>query len=200
MSHHIVLDIDGTLMDSSTNKIEGVKPHFGVMNDETIYYFYKRPYLDEFIEFCFEEFDSVSLWTAGDKFWLDNFTKNIIKKKYSDKFLFTYHRDRCTSRNYSEGCYKSVYDQVVVTKKMKKIWKTKKAKLNGITKDNLLIVDDTPQTYIENYGNAILIDTFDYGDTSSDKELYKLKLFLINLKKEKKSFRKIDKRNWSEKK
>lgn len=117
MSYHIVLDIDGTLIDSSTNKIECVKPHFGVMNDETTYYFYKRPYLDEFLEFCFKEFDSVSLWTAGDQFWLDNFIKNIIKKEYSNKFLFTYNRDRCTSRNKRESCYESIYDPIIIIKK-----------------------------------------------------------------------------------
>ncbi len=79
------------------------------------------------------------------------------------------------------------------------MWKNKDCKKKGITQDNLLIVDDTPSTYSENYGNAIPIEPFVADNYLGDKELMKLIFFMKDLKKETKSVRKIEKRFWSKK-
>lgn len=190
---HIVLDIDQTLIDHRLDEPHESYDHVHCDQStlDTIY-IYKRPYMDKFIKFCFHQFETVSLWTAGCQGWLNMFLKHVVDQQYSDKFLFTYSHDRCKTVNIYTGCYSS---KTYHTKQLRKIWNTGKAKNAGITKYNLLMVDDTPQNYGYNYGNGIPIKPFDVDDMEKDCELWKLCSYLKDLSKVK-NVRKIDKRCW----
>jgi hypothetical protein len=57
---HIVLDLDGTLIGED--------------------HICARPYLTEFLCFCFEHFESVNIWTAASQeWWIECFNKYIRK-------------------------------------------------------------------------------------------------------------------------
>ncbi len=113
---HLVLDIDGTLIDNKEEKIDGIES-FEFKCKEFTCYIYKRPHLDEFLDYCFDKFDSVSIWTAASKGWMDIVLTNIINEKHSKQFLFTYSWEMCSWKYAYIGCYSS---QSVCIKKLKK--------------------------------------------------------------------------------
>ncbi len=51
-------------------------------------------------------------------------------------------------------------------KKLRKVWKLYR---HTFTKERILILDNTPTTYADNYGNALVISTFTNG--ADDREL-----------------------------
>nr|QBK89146.1 MAG: ctd-like phosphatase [Mimivirus LCMiAC02] len=76
----IILDIDHTLVHSKrispTIKF-GELGDFNVCNN--MYSTYKRPYVDKFIKWCFNNFDGVIVWSAGTKGYVDNVVKYLFK-------------------------------------------------------------------------------------------------------------------------
>ena len=138
---HIILDIDGTLIDEDANP---------------------RPDLKYFFDFCFNSFASVNIWTAANKEWYEYVNEKVfIKLLDKNKFGFVWCGDRCSiGRNYIDGFYPETYK----TKRLRKIWKTYKQ----MNKNNTLILDDTPKTYSLNYGNAIPIPTFENNNMKDD--------------------------------
>jgi hypothetical protein len=139
---YIILDLDGTLI-SEPQKA----------SDKIV----SRPYLKEFLTFCFKNFECVSIWTAADYGWYSAVYNGILQPilhEIKAEFDFVYTRLNC----------KVIYDhdpdtpfpESIYIKPLKKLWKKKK----GYTKGNTIIIDDTPHTYRMNYGNAIPITTF----------------------------------------
>ena len=59
---HLILDIDGTLIASTSNTI------------------IKRPYLEYFINVSFEIFERVSIWTAANEDHAKKVAKQIIPR------------------------------------------------------------------------------------------------------------------------
>jgi TFIIF-interacting CTD phosphatase-like protein len=183
---HIILDIDGTLIDNVGDSI------------------YQRPYLKEFLDYCFETFETVSIWTAASREWYNEvnekiFSKLKLKTKESlqsklltpRKFYFVWTGERCTfisdQKAIEDGDF---YAQRIKIKRLKKIWD----KRGLLTRHNTLILDDTPITYAENYGNAIPIDTYNHKNEDDD-SLLKLIEWLPNLFD--KHIRSTEKRKWN---
>ena len=195
MKPHIVLDIDGTLISHSL-KCDGDIDDIVCKLVDQVVYVKKRPYMDIFLDFCFNNFESVSIWTAAQKNWLDIVLSVVIDKKHSDRFMFTYFGDSYEiNRYYSVNWNLCVRSTIFCAKKLEDIWTCEKWKKKGITEKNLVIVDDTPESYSCNVDNAIPIKRFQYRD-SFDNELLKLIQFLKILTK-KEDVRKIEKRYWS---
>ena len=164
---HIVLDVDGTLIDEDSLAI--------------------RPYLKEFFDFCFNHFDSVNVWTAMGSERYSLVHQRCFEKLLGDKsFGFVYTAERC-----SRGRANLEMDQVVrpVVKRLRKVWRKKS---NGLTKHNTIIVDDTKSTYQENRGNGVPIRTFTAG--ASDDYLMKLLEWLPQLINQ--DLRRFPKENW----
>lgn len=75
--------------------------------------------------------------------------------------MYPFHQkfssDRCIRK------YSSLDGKVKVIKPLKKM--VRKLRGNGYTasKHNVIVVDDTPSTFCQNYGNAVQVDRF-YGD------------------------------------
>ena len=96
--HTLVLDLDETLVRCTEEKPE--KYDFIIeISENEIYYVNKRPYLEEFLEFCSFHFN-LMLFTAAKMFYADMILEKIDpKKKY---FLKRFYREDCTL---IEGAY-----------------------------------------------------------------------------------------------
>ena len=84
----IVLDVDGTLIDSlNVCRPWGSSPAFAEpthIHEEHIAVF-ARPNLPKFLDFCFERFAGVGIWTASDASWCEMAVAEVLSR----------HRDWC---------------------------------------------------------------------------------------------------------
>lgn len=152
----------------------------GWSNDEHWYFTLKRPFLDEFMKYVFDNF-KVAIWTAGGS----DYASEAISRSGLDKnkLEFFWARERCTMKyDFETGFRYGV-------KNLEKVHKSLGWDLN-----NVLIVDDVQKTAINNYGNLIHIKEF--CNDRSDIELKKLMNYLDKIK-DSNNFRSIEKRGWS---
>jgi len=171
---HIILDIDGALIDGYGFTVN------------------TRPGLKSFFKFLFNHplIESVSIWTSATKSWYrfvyDEVFRYIIPR--NKDFYLVYTRNKC----------KSIYNRDTrtnyMTKPLYKIWR----KYKDFDKDNTIIIDDTPETYYYNNKNAIPIKTYSVNRMNHHKdiELYKLQKYLDYLLSLE-SVREVDNHNWS---
>lgn len=145
-----------------------------------------RPYLKEFIEFCFQYFDNVVIWSAGKKKYVEKMCEYMFPLKKQPILIFNY--DDCESD-----------ENDFITKPLEKIYKHKscKGKLNN---KNTFVLDDRDDTFSLNKRNGIQIPEFE-SDMSiedicnhPDKNLLKL-IAWLNTKevKESKDVKKLNK-------
>lgn len=187
---HLILDIDGTLVhtlysveQSPTNTI----PDF----ENRVFKVFKRPHLNLFIQFCFDRFETVSIWTAASHDYA-KYISDCIKPK-GREFTFINSFEDCTLVS-GESLNEFSCD-VVMKKKLRKIWRRNKYKNIGITKDNTLIIEDTPSNCYDNYGNAIYVPEYNIFKSHDDTVLPRLQKYLEKLIPAA-TVRDIDKRNW----
>lgn len=178
----LILDLDETLVHTEQFPkdflSEGSYDFKHTSSEEGYEYFtVKRPNVDTFLKYAFENW-KVAVWTAaGDKYAL-----NIIKNLGIDvsQLEFFYTRDNCTIKLDYDTC------QYYGVKNLSKI--RKKYDL-----DKVLIVDDVHLTAVNNYGNLVPIKPF--TTNRKDTELLNLIDYLEKIKDAKK-FRNIEKRGW----
>ena len=192
MKKLLILDMDETLLHTECFKesdyLEEGSYDFkfplgggGWSNDEHWYFTTKRPFLDEFMKYAFDNF-KVAIWTAGGS----DYASEAISRAGIDKnkLEFFWTRERCTMKyDFETG-----YDYGL--KPLDKVRKSFNWDLNDI-----LIVDDVKKTAINNYGNLIHIK--DFTNSKSDTELFKLIEYLEKIK-DSDNFRNIEKRGWSD--
>jgi RNA polymerase II subunit A small phosphatase-like protein len=180
----LILDIDETLIHTDSAPIEYEKHldfdfKFKGNSSKSLYYTKKRPYLDEFLKFAFENFN-VAIWTAAGAEYAEEILKGIGLDKSKLKFFYT--QENCTiklSYDYSD------YYGVKNLNKLKK---------KGYDLNRVLIVDDKSETAVNNYSNLIQVKPF--TDDLDDSELLKLISYLETIKDEP-NYRRIEKRGWS---
>lgn len=179
---NIVLDMDQTLIDGW--------PEPSNVNVNVI----RRPNLDIFLEWCFEHFERVSIWTAASRDWFnkvnefvfEDILKSINQKKGREyKFDFVFTSEMCNVVwKFSEfhGC-----SVKCIQKRIRKLHNRKSEPFKHYNLDNTIIIDDTSQTFSANYGNGIQIspfETYKYFDENiwkSDVELLRMALYLKNV-------------------
>lgn len=157
---NLILDLDDTLVSSCyynseeyyntqitlKNKgldIEHIENKLFIHNPE--YFIIERPYLQQFFDYIFQHFDTVSIWTAAKPSHF-NYVYNQIIKDYlplNKSFHFVWTRKHCILAN---GCYSFI-------KPLSKVYKH----FPSFTKDNTYIVDDNLDTYRLNINNSIQI-------------------------------------------
>jgi len=169
----LILDLDETLIYATEKKPER-EADFIVGQ----YFVYKRPFLEPFLEFCFERFE-VAIWTTATKLYAEEILRKIVKNHQKLKFLWT--RERCTYFFDAEA-----RDHYFV-KRMSKLRRLK-YKLESI-----IVIDDSPNVWQSSYGNLVRINRFE-GDLA-DNELQLLPIYLERLSAVR-NVRKIEKRNW----
>lgn len=171
----LILDIDETLIYASEKPLSR-NSDFVVGNR---YFVYKRPFVESFLKWCFENFE-VAVWTSAT----DDYAAEIVAEIFPQsetELSFLWSRQRCTqSFDFESG---------------ETVWEKKLTKLRrrNYKLENVIVVDDMPQMWRESYGNLVRVKPY-FGELEDD-ELEKLKLYL-NILKNVENVRKVEKRNW----
>jgi len=209
MSKNIVLDIDATMVHTHgddeeflnlelfTNpKMLKYRPRLysmelrdvtslpGTGEEMTLYGVY-RPFLKEFIDFCFEYFDNVIVWSAGKKKYVEKMCELMFIDNKKQPLLI-YNYDDCG------------IDDDYIRKPLKKLYDDPRTK-GKMNEKNTFVLDDREDTFALNDGNGILIPEYEAKLTKkaldkNDDNLLKLMAWLsIDVNKECKDVRQLDK-------
>lgn len=168
----LILDLDETLIHATEEPLT----HQADFKTE-LYSVYKRPFVDRFLAFCFQNF-KVGVWTTAGKEFAEEVVQNIFAD-YTLEFLWSYQR--CTR----------IFDPETLD--VYYIKNLKKLKRKGYHLKEMIMVDDTPRKLARNYGNLVRVTEW-LGD-QSDRELLLLIQYLDYLKNIE-DIRKIEKRGW----
>ena len=180
---HIVLDIDQTLC---TNYYKG-----GIAK------FIPRPYLKNFLQFLFAEFETVSIFTAACSGHMNSFLE-FVKKKFMPsgaKFLVTLSRKNCEYIEKDGRCY--------IAKKLI----TFIEKVDEVDEDidpcwdTTLLIDDDSDSFFCDKNNGILIKEFTLSSQKDDDCLLKVAYRLWQIKTKSLNFYKEENRkiDWEKK-
>ena len=169
----LILDLDETLIYATEEKLER-ESDFIVGQ----YFVYRRPFLEDFLEFCFENFN-VAVWTTATKSYAEEILQTILEGDQNLQFLWT--RERCTL------AFDEEERENYFVKRMYKI------RRRGYKLRSIIVVDDSPNVWKCSYGNLVSVSKFE-GD-ESDNELRILPIYLEKLK-DVESIRASEKRNW----
>ncbi len=170
----LVLDLDETLIHASEEPLH--RPADFSFRD---YHVYKRPHLDDFLDWAFAHFD-VGIWTSSGIRYAHEVSARIVDV---DRLRFLWASPRCTVRR----CH--LTGQVHPLKRLAKL------KRLGYTLQQMIAVDDSPEKHGDNYGNLVRVS--DYRGDDADRELPMLASYLRALSHEP-DIRGIEKRNWRE--
>ncbi len=175
---HLILDMDKTLIWGNMWS-DLAKP---------------RPFLQPFLRYCFQNFETVSIWTAASREWFGKVNRDVFcsiltflnaeresEEPYSFFFVYTQkHTD---------------FDQV---KDLKKVWENEEM---PHTSDNTLTIDDKKYSYEKNPGHVVLVEPW-CGLEKEDDELVHLMDYLTLLQEKQSQGEDIfsmDKTDWKEK-
>ena len=149
----LVLDLDYTLYYPSETPIVA---DFCVVADGVSVWIKKRPYLNQFLSYAVENYD-LMVWSASSRKYIDQVVSHLLPDV---PLVYIYSSERCTTKWNQFSDEPHPY----VIKDMKKVWRRN----NPYTKKNTLVLDDTPKTYLRNYGNAIPIDGYIGGNNDTE--------------------------------
>lgn len=182
MKKLLILDLDETLVHASEMHL-GRDPDFTVFD----YFVYRRPYLSEFLRFCDANF-AVGIWSSAG----DEYVHAVVREIFPDppKLLMMWGVSRTTIRRTTSGTHDRSGLPLPDFHYLKRIQKLKRY---GWSLDAMLIVDDSPEKCMANFGNAIHPTPF-CGNVDDD-ELKFLAGYLLSLK-DSDRIRRIEKRGW----
>ena len=169
----LILDLDETLIYATEEKLER---EADLLVGQ--YFVYKRPFLEMFLTFCFENFE-VAVWTSSTANYSAQIIENIFDPDFQISFFWA--REKCTI-SFDAGERINFYE--------KKISKIRRRKYDL---KSVIIVDDSPEKWRSSYGNLVRVKPY-FGETEDD-ELKHLIVYLERLK-EIENIRKFEKRNW----
>ena len=164
-----MLDLDETLV-SVTNDPYRHRTYDGTFAiDGTTFYMKKRPYLDQYLAYLFDNFASVSVFTAAMEDYAHQVVSMIMTKAQARKLLFVWSRKNLRPAPVAGGYTKRLADMFSV------------AKRRGVnmTRQNTVIVDDRFPSMRDNVGNAVIVPAF--NGSPMDRELVKLILVFRGL-------------------
>ena len=147
----LVLDLDSTLIYSSPVK---TACDFEIVVKGYRFYVKLRPGIEAFLAFIKDHFD-VAVWSAAHKLYV----AEIVKVLFKDfPLVFVYSGERCTEKIIHDEWKGGGLDgEHVVLKKLKKVWDRKTWTWS---RKDTLILDDDPETYMQNYGNSVPIKPY----------------------------------------
>jgi RNA polymerase II subunit A small phosphatase-like protein len=169
----LILDLDETLI-FGIEEPRDRPPDFRAGH----YYIYRRPGVGDFLAICDSLFE-LAVWSSSSADYAGTVTENIFPPGVRPSFVWS--RDRCTLRVEPE------YREEIWLKDLKKI------KRKGYDLDRVIMVDDSPEKLMRNYGNLVVVRPY-FGDIE-DNELELLGEYLRGLATVE-NVREIDKRNW----
>lgn len=141
-----------------------------------------RPHAVELLQFCLASTRAVGIWTRASKQWADAVLSLPAFGPFRDRFAFVWSASQCRRRWIRCG---DDYGHLgpptpTIDKPLKKIWKRARFRDAGWLRRSTLIVDDTPQNFLCNYGNGIRVPAFYAGssDAADDRALLSLRDFI----------------------
>lgn len=176
---NFLLDLDETIISSQVTedydfeKYKTKAKKFEFKDMDGYYLVFERPYLQEFLDYLFQNYN-VSVWTAASKDYALYIIKNIILANKPDRHLdyifFSYHCDMSLKKKNG-------------TKDLSMLWDIYKMK--GYNKNNTVILDDYYEVYKTQPNNCIAAKPFQFTDSKSenDKFLHELVPKLQKMKK-----------------
>lgn len=179
----LILDLDETLVHASATPLDRAAD-FRVAH----YHVYRRPHLDDFLTAVSEMYD-LAVWSSAS----DDYVKAVVENIFPDlgALQFVWGRSRATYRHiaYTDDFVANAYDpeHFFYIKDLSKVRRI------GWPLERVLIVDDTPEKCIRNYGNAIY--PAPYEGSLADNELPHLASYLETLH-DVPNVRKVEKRRW----
>ena len=107
-----------------------------------------RPYLREFLDFCFDYFENVVIWSAGKKKYVEKMCEIMFPlKEHQPMLIYNYNDCIIGEEDYLKKPLKKLYDDPRT-----------KGKLN---EKNTFILDDRDDTFSLNPKNGIMIPEFE---------------------------------------
>lgn len=178
----LVLDLDETLIHASERPLsrEADLTLFG-------YHVYLRPNLAHFLAECARRFD-LAIWSSASDDYVEAVVDHLFPRR--DALKFVWGRSRATLRRHilpDEAFFYVPADHRNYLKPLKKVVR------RGWRLERILIVDDTPEKCVRNYGNAIYVRP--YEGEAEDTELTLLAAYLGTLA-DCPNVRKVEKRSW----
>jgi len=165
----IVLDLDGTILETTLPDVRGTKPSYVIRTGGTLAETRLRPGLAEFVDAVLRHGYSLAVWTAAPRAYADDMLGGIERStvphfKSSLKCVFA---EEQTSIGYDRGRW-------LCRKELRRL-----ASHTRVPLHRCLIVDDTPVTYASNVRNALPVPAYKGG--RSDDVLPQLANFLCSL-------------------
>jgi RNA polymerase II subunit A small phosphatase-like protein len=167
----LILDLDETLIHATKTPLDRAVD-FQVGR----YSVYKRPHVDHFLRGCHQWFE-VAVWTSASP----DYAAEVVAHLFREPPVFLWAGDRCSPVfDYYRG-------ERVMVKTLAKL------RRRGYRLEQVLVVDDSPEKHVRNYGNLIAVHPFT-GDPE-DRELLLLLTYLETLR-DVDNVRRIEKRHW----
>ena len=162
----LVLDLDQTLISAEADEEYDFKKYqkkallFDFYDMDGYYLVFARPFLQEFLDYAFANFE-VSIWTAATKdyalFIIDHIILAGKSERKLDWIFFSYHCD--ISEKLGKG-----------TKDLSILWD--EYHLPGFNKNNTIILDDYDEVCSTQPENCISAKPFFFTDKNSEKDTF----------------------------
>lgn len=168
----LVLDLDETLVHAADERLSR-PPDF----DSYKYAVYKRPHLDPFLDAILQRY-RVGIWTSSGRLYAEDVVSKLLDP---NRLEFLWCAERTTLRFNHE------------TRASDPVKKLRKLRRKGYALERIIVVDDSPEKHVLNYGN--LVQVRPYEGSSQDDELVVLLRYLRQVESHP-NVRSIEKRWW----
>ncbi|KAL3343096.1 hypothetical protein AABB24_026916 [Solanum stoloniferum] len=163
----LVLDLNGLLADIVP--LQHVPRGFKVDIIVSGKAVFKRPFHDDFLQFCFEKFN-VGVWSSRIRKNVELFLDFLLGNA-KEKLLFCWDQSHCTDTGFPVVGKKR--SKPIILKKLKKLWEKFEPDLpwerGEYDESNTLLLDDSPHKALCNPPNtAVFPNTYLYTDQKDD--------------------------------
>ncbi|KAK4735497.1 hypothetical protein R3W88_009758 [Solanum pinnatisectum] len=163
----LVLDLNGLLADIVP--LQHVPRGFKVDIIVSGKAVFKRPFHDDFLQFCFEKFN-VGVWSSRIRKNVEVFLDFLLGNA-KEKLLFCWDQSHCTDTGFPVVGKKR--SKPIILKKLKKLWEKFEPDLpwerGEYDESNTLLLDDSPHKALCNPPNtAVFPNTYLYTDEKDD--------------------------------
>ncbi|OVA04826.1 NLI interacting factor [Macleaya cordata] len=142
----------------------------GLVVDVVRYSYFKRPFCDDFLKFCFENFN-VGVWSSRTKRNLDKVV-DFIMGDSKHKLLFCWDQSHCTDTGFTTIENK---DKPLLLKELKKLWDKHEHSLpwekGTYNESNTLLLDDSPYKSLCNPRHTAIFPFSYTRENTSDSSL-----------------------------
>jgi len=93
----IIFDLDHTLIHSIKTDISKYLTSCGFNLNNKHYVIIKRPYIENLISYCYDNYDNIIVWSSGIRDYVDEVVRNIFPSDKQPTFVLA--RENCTNHN-----------------------------------------------------------------------------------------------------